>query len=87
VLELARKRDIQEVALAVGISWLPLVLGSQYHVAYAAFAILFIARFAFQPRDGALPTLPRRVFLIGLAWSAFACFAWPLLALLRRLGS
>jgi hypothetical protein len=81
MLELRRRRDIQEVGLAVGISWLPLVLGTPHRMAYVAFAVLFMARYVLQPRDGAPPTRPRRLLLIGLGVSALACLAWSWLPL------
>ena len=84
MVETRRKRDIQEVALAVAISWLPLVLGSPHRVAYSAFAVLFMARYVLQPRDGAPPTPPRRLLLMGLGWSALACLAWSWLPLFLR---
>jgi len=87
MLELTRKRDVTEVALASTISWLPLVLGSPHRGAYVAFAVLFMARYALQPTDRALATPARRLLLAGLGWSALACLAWSWLPLfLRRPG-
>jgi hypothetical protein len=83
-LELARKRDVMEVALASTVSWIPLVFGSPHRGAYVAFAILFMARYALRPTDRALPSLARRLLLAGLGWSALACLAWSWLPLFLR---
>jgi hypothetical protein len=89
MLEQQRKRHTYEVALASTVSWLPLVLGRSHPIAYAAFAVLFIARYVSQPRDDTPPTPRRRLLLIGLGWSALACLAWswlPLFLSATRLG-
>lgn len=80
-----RRRDTYEVALAAGISWLPLVLGSPHRIAYSAFALLFMARYAAQSRDGSALTRPRRLLIAGLGWSALACLAWSWLPLFAHL--
>jgi hypothetical protein len=81
MVALRHRREIQEVAVAVTISWLPLVLGSPHRLAYAMFAELFIARFAFQPPTDAPLTRRRRLVLIVLGWSALGCLAWSWLPL------
>lgn len=84
MLELELKREIPAVVLAVSVSWLPLVLGSPHRVAYAAFAILFMARFILQSRTQRPETRPRRLLSIALAGSALACLAWSWLPLFFR---
>jgi hypothetical protein len=84
MFKLERRRDIQEVALTVSVSWLPLVLATPHRVAYAAFAVLFMARFVLQPRDAEPPTFLRRLLLIGLGCSAIGCLAWSWLPLFFR---
>ena len=81
---LQSRRAIQEVALAVTVSWLPLILGTPHHLAYGVFAILFIARFALQPPPDAPLTLRRRALLIVVTWTAFAALAWAWLPLFHR---
>jgi hypothetical protein len=78
------RHEIAQVVMATSISWLPLVLGSPHHVAYAAFVGLFIARFAAQPPAGIPLSRQRRLLLVALAWGAFASLAWVWIPLFLR---